>query len=415
MSYDPPVRKLEDDASVHADAGVPILAVRKAAPSNTSGTDGDFEFLQMSGGRVWCSVAIDTALPAGANLIGKVGFDQTTPGTTNGVVVNYVADSIGGATQITAIDAVVAAPGDNGILRSGASTAGSYVAQAVKEGHSNVLVQVGGGTWTTVLYFEGSIDSTNGIDGNWISITMSQEGENDNVVAFSTTATLSLWRGPCAGLAYVRVRAVGGSITSGPNCRIRTTAGRSVLNLSEPLPAGANTLGTVNAPTLTKGTQGATGFSVQPLRDAGRVAVRYFACGVAAGTTGTETAISLTRSADNGATSAAVSHVITAGKRFRITHLSVAARGHATGTAQVTTFSVRVNTAGAVITTTTPIEFQARVATPATASAWDRYVVAVPDGWEILGDGTLQFGVTANAVYVTNAPTWDVQLIGFEY
>lgn len=32
--------------------------------------------------------AITNALPAGANLLGKVGLDQTTPGTTNGVVVN---------------------------------------------------------------------------------------------------------------------------------------------------------------------------------------------------------------------------------------------------------------------------------------------------------------------------------------
>jgi hypothetical protein len=31
------------------------------------------------------------ATPAGANIIGKVGIDQTTPGTTNGVVVNSAA------------------------------------------------------------------------------------------------------------------------------------------------------------------------------------------------------------------------------------------------------------------------------------------------------------------------------------
>ena len=32
--------------------------------------------------------ALVAALPAGANIIGKVGIDQTTPGTTNGVVIN---------------------------------------------------------------------------------------------------------------------------------------------------------------------------------------------------------------------------------------------------------------------------------------------------------------------------------------
>lgn len=35
--------------------------------------------------------AITNALPAGTNLMGKVGIDQTTPGTTNGVVVNTIA------------------------------------------------------------------------------------------------------------------------------------------------------------------------------------------------------------------------------------------------------------------------------------------------------------------------------------
>lgn len=50
--------KLEDVASADADAGVPALAVRKATPANTSGTDGDYEFLQMSGGRLWVNATI---------------------------------------------------------------------------------------------------------------------------------------------------------------------------------------------------------------------------------------------------------------------------------------------------------------------------------------------------------------------
>jgi hypothetical protein len=32
-----------------------------------------------------------------------------------------------------------------------------------------------------------------------------------------------------------------------------------------------------------------------------------------------------------------------------------------------------------------------------------------------VGDGTLQIGVTALATYTTNAPTWDVQIIGYEF
>lgn len=92
-----------------------------------------------------------------------------------------------------------------------------------------------------------------------------------------------------------------------------------------------------------------------------------------------------------------------------------AARGNATATAQVTTFSIRINTAGAVVTTSTPVVLAARVATPATASAWDRLTVPIGDGIEYTGNGTIQFGVTAQSVFVTNAPTWDVLITGFEY
>lgn len=47
------VIKHEDDASADAHPGLAILAVRKATPANTSGTDGDYEFLQMSAGKLW--------------------------------------------------------------------------------------------------------------------------------------------------------------------------------------------------------------------------------------------------------------------------------------------------------------------------------------------------------------------------
>lgn len=171
----------------------------------------------------------------------------------------------------------------------------------------------------------------------------------------------------------------------------------------------------VGAVPLTKGTQGSTGFSVQELKDAGRTPVRYYATGAAAGATNTETAITLTRSSGNSATTTGTSFVLTNGKTFRIEAISVATRGNNTATAQVTTFNFRVNTAGAVGTTSTPIELAVRSATPATANAWDRVIVPIPDGWEIAGNGTIQFGVTALATYTTNAPTWDVLIIGYEY
>lgn len=154
---------------------------------------------------------------------------------------------------------------------------------------------------------------------------------------------------------------------------------------------------------------------VQDTHDVTRTAVNYYAVAVAAGTTTTETLITLTKSSGTGATSTGTSFVPTSGKKFRITAISVATRGNATATVQTTTFNFRLNTAGACIVTSTPIWLAARSATPATASAWDRLNLEIPEGYEIAGNGTLAICASAAATYVTNAPTWDITITGYEY
>lgn len=174
-------------------------------------------------------------------------------------------------------------------------------------------------------------------------------------------------------------------------------------------------IGTVNQAALTKGTQGANGISTQDLKDAGRTAINLYAMNVASGLTTVETAITLTKSAGTAATSSAVSFVITNGKIFRIQNITVSTRGNAVATAQSTIFNLRLNTAGAVTTSSTPILMALHSATPATASAYDRVSLPIPDGFEITGNGTIQIGITANSTFVTTAPTWDVNIIGYEY
>ncbi len=144
-------------------------------------------------------------------------------------------------------------------------------------------------------------------------------------------------------------------------------------------------------------------------------AINFYATNAAAGATTVETAITLTKSAGTGATTSAASFVVTSGKRFRITSISIATLGNATATAQKTTFSLRLNTAGAVTTSSTPVLWQATSATVATSSIWDRSVYNFPDGFEILGDGTLQIGVSAVSTFTTNAPTWFINITGYEY
>lgn len=92
------IAKAEDSASANADLGAAVMAVRKATPANTSGTDGDYEMLQMSVGRLWTSSTIDAALPAGDNNIGNVDI-VTTPSVSSATLAN-VASS---ATNVTLI------------------------------------------------------------------------------------------------------------------------------------------------------------------------------------------------------------------------------------------------------------------------------------------------------------------------
>lgn len=96
------IGKAEDVASANADVGVPAMAVQKATPANTAGTDGDYEMLQMSAGRLWVSAVIDTALPSGTNAIGKLAansgvdigdVDVTSAIITGGAVAHDAADS----------------------------------------------------------------------------------------------------------------------------------------------------------------------------------------------------------------------------------------------------------------------------------------------------------------------------------
>jgi hypothetical protein len=171
----------------------------------------------------------------------------------------------------------------------------------------------------------------------------------------------------------------------------------------------------VTPPPITKGTQSPNGFTVQQLKDGGRTAIGLWANAVASGATGVETLITLTQSKGTAATSAAASYTITSGKTLRIMAFAVGSRGSATATVQTTTFNLRLNTAGACVVGSTPILLAVQSATPATASAWDRVVFPLGDGYDIVGNGTISICVSAAATFVTNAPTWTVTLIGFEY
>lgn len=107
------IAKAEDVASASADVGVPSMAIRKATPANTSDTDGDYEMLQMSAGRLWCSATIDAALPAGTNAIGKLASNT---GVTIGAVEIAAAQTLATVTTVGTVTNVVHVDDNSGSL-----------------------------------------------------------------------------------------------------------------------------------------------------------------------------------------------------------------------------------------------------------------------------------------------------------
>lgn len=86
------IAKAEDVASADGDVGVPALAVRKATPANTSGTDGDYEFLQMSTGRLWVDASGKTLTVDGSGVTQPIS--GTVAGTGNFIVVQATASNL---------------------------------------------------------------------------------------------------------------------------------------------------------------------------------------------------------------------------------------------------------------------------------------------------------------------------------
>jgi hypothetical protein len=134
----------------------------------------------------------------------------------------------------------------------------------------------------------------------------------------------------------------------------------------------------ITPPTLTKGTQGATGLSVQSLKDAGRSVLNFYMAAPVA-TAATDTAQSLTAFSGSGTVAATLTPaVIAAGKTYRIQGLSfVYQAGSAAGSV---TFTLRMNTSGTASATAPAL---GTWTVGAVAAGFGVLNVALPDGLEI--------------------------------
>lgn len=187
--------------------------------------------------------------------------------------------------------------------------------------------------------------------------------------------------------------------------------GQAVMASSAPVAIASNQSAIpVTPPTITKGTQGSTGVTTQPLRDAGRVIVS--ACTPIAGATGvtTEALLSLDLSRDGAASSSVTTISVTSTKRFRVIAMSVGLTSSTAAfvSAQV---SLRMNPSGAATASSTILHTLC-LCTPTNGSgAGDSLTVSFPDGIEL--SGSHQIGISQIATS-TSSKVW-ATLIGFEY
>ena len=215
-----------------------------------------------------------------------------------------------------------------------------------------------------------------------------------------------------------------------------TTVG-AVTAITNALPTGANVIGGVTqsgtwtvqpgntanttawlvaGATLTKATQGATGFSVQDLKDAGRSARNILLDSFAVAAI-TETLNTMSYSTDNGTLTTGTSYTVTTAKRLRIQAVSVGLHTITGNTTAVTVIvRIRVNNAGAA-TVTSPVQMVIPLAGIAAANQnADTVVIAIPGGWEFVAGAGIGVTTTcAGFVATTAAPKVDISIIGYEY
>jgi hypothetical protein len=196
-----------------------------------------------------------------------------------------------------------------------------------------------------------------------------------------------------------------------------TQATAANLNATVVQATPANLQVTATPITLTKGTQGATGFSVQELKDAGRTS-RMFTANVASTATA-ETLITLTFSNNLATTSTCSSCAITSGKKIRIQSIVACARISTGTNAHTVTVNLR-GAAGAATTATSPLQMTLVQTLAASSTSCNAFPLAdIPDGIEYdANSGTNTFGITiTDPGWVTAAQivTFVISMMAFEY
>ena len=175
-----------------------------------------------------------------------------------------------------------------------------------------------------------------------------------------------------------------------------TAVNTGAVTISAALPTGTNSIGTVQPPAITKGTQGTVGVTTQDLKDAGRVA-RAFMLDAYTAAPAAEAVQSVVQWYNNAAVAGTTQPaVVPAGKTLRLTSWSISTKSLATvGSAVV---RLRANTAGlGVLASPLVYSFEAGSKSGATTVAMtgglDSISGVFPEGFELPAGTGLAFSM----------------------
>lgn len=188
---------------------------------------------------------------AGSAIIGKVGIDQTTPGTTNGVQVNaalpagtnvighVIVDSSSGPTDATASGNITT---QNLNPNSGVATAASTVAVTSLNGQTSWSVQVTG-VYTGALTPQVTVDGSNWIALSGTAITNINSNVQSGTITSAAVGIFELSAPPCAQLRITALGAMTGTAT----VSLRVSSSTTRVGLDSPIPAGTAIIGALSA------------------------------------------------------------------------------------------------------------------------------------------------------------------------
>ena len=206
--------------------------------------------------------------------------------------------------------------------------------------------------------------------------------QSNNFVADAMTAVTVLGTVPVSGTFFQATQPVSGTVAVSAVSGSVTVAQATAANLNATVVGG----------TLTKGTQGATGFSVQDLKDSGRTYLTLTATATAGVTA--EALLSMSQNKGGTVTAAVSSYTITNGKTLRIQAITISVRA-AAAAVPFSRVTLRSNTAGAT-TATSNVVFQCPevFGISATSGVGGQISVDIPDGLEIAGNVTISIGLS---------------------